>query len=718
MPRIAFNRRPHIEPILQSEAAECGLACLAMVAGYHGYRVTLSELRRRHAVSLKGTTLKTLIAIADGLGISSRPLRLEMHDLSKLKRPCILHWDLSHYVVLSQVTPRWVGVHDPACGLRRLSYSEVSKHFTGVALELTPTANFHKRQVVERVRLSDLWSRSAGFIPSLAQVLVLSALLELFGLLSPLVNQLIVDDAITNGDIDLLNIIIIGSVILLLSQIGTAMLRGYVQMHFGTLLTFQMRGNLLRHALRLPVLWFEKRQLGDIISRFNSLQPVQDLLAGGLVSVMLDGVMSILTLVVMFIYAPLLTGVVLASVALLIGVRLGTFPWLKRLTNEGIQYQAKVDSVFLETLRGARAFKMFGRERERHAVWQNAYADSINNGVRVQKATLNGTAGLSLLSGAETLLVFFLGAKAVIRGDMTLGMLLAFQAYRGQFGSAIQSLVNQFFKFRMLGLHLERLADAVHQDPELGLDAEVREGRQLEGGLAIRALSFRYAEHESWVLKDVALSIQPREFVAFVGPSGGGKSTLLKLLMGLYPPGDGEVLVDGLPLMSFGLRAYRDRIGVVMQDDQLFAGTIADNIAFFDPDLDIEWVEEVAKMAAIHDEIVHMPMGYMTLVGDLGSTLSGGQQQRVLLARALYRRPSILFLDEGTANLDGLAEHRIMQVFATLAITRVVVAHRLTAIEGANRVFVVEGGQVRELVREAPIQPLHIVPQQQQEAAP
>ncbi|MEE3624692.1 peptidase domain-containing ABC transporter [Nitrospirillum sp. BR 11752] len=710
MPTLLFHRRARVEPVLQSEAAECGLACLAMVAGYHGHRVTLSELRRRHAVSLKGTTLKTLIAIADALGFTSRPLRLELDDLSKLKRPCVLHWDLAHYVVLSRVTPRWVEVHDPASGLRRLTYAEVSKHFTGVALELTPAASFQKREAVERVRLADLWSKAAGFIPSLVQILALSALLELFGLVSPLVNQMIVDDAIAKGDLDLLNVIGIGAALLLLIQAGTTLLRGYVQMHFSTLLTFQMRGNLLRHALRLPVPWFEKRRLGDILSRFNSLQPVQDLLAGGIISVALDGVMALITLVVMVLYAPVLTGIVLVSLALLIGVRLGTFPWLRRLANEGIQYQAKVDSVFLETIRGARAFKLFGRERERHAVWQNAYADSVNNGVRVQKVGLNGGAGLSILSGAETLLVFYLGAKAVIAGQMTLGMLLAFQSYRSQFGTATLSLVNQFFKFRMLGLHLERLADAVHQDPEPGLDAEVREQRPLTGALALRNLSFRYAEHEPWVLKDVALSIAPGEFVAFVGPSGGGKSTLLKLLMGLYPPNEGEVLVDGLPLTAFGLRAYRERIGVVMQDDQLFAGTIADNIAFFDPDLDLERVEEVAKLAAIHDEIVRMPMGYMTLVGDLGSTLSGGQQQRVLLARALYRRPSILFLDEGTANLDMLAERRIMQAFAALAITRVVVAHRPTAIEGADRLFAVEGGQVRELVREVPSQPPHLVP--------
>ncbi|NTG04714.1 peptidase domain-containing ABC transporter [Agrobacterium rhizogenes] len=706
----ALHNRSRIEPLLQSEAAECGLACLAMVAGYHGHRVTLSELRRRHAVSSKGTTLKSLISVADDLGFTSRPLKLEMEDIGKLKMPCILHWDMSHYVVLSRVTPSRVEVHDPASGQRRLSHAEASRHFTGVALELTPAATFRKRKVVERVRLADLWSRSAGFIPSLLQILALSALLQFFALLSPLVNQMIVDEAISKGDLSLLNVIVIGAGLLLLIQSATTLLRGYVQMHFSTLLTFQMRGNLLRHALRLPVPWFEKRRLGDILSRFNSLQPVQDLLTGGLVSGALDGLMAVITLAVMLIYAPYLASVVLVSLALVVCVRLGTFPWLRSLTNEGIQYQAKVDGVFLETIRGARAFKLFGRELERHGVWQNAYADSINNNVRIQKVSLKGTAGLSFLTGAEMLLVFYLGAGAIIQGEMTLGMLLAFLSYRSQFSTAALSLVDQYFKFRMTGLHLERLADAVHQDPEPDLDAEARKDRPLAGALDVRNLSFRYAEREAWVLKDVSLSIEPGQSVVFVGPSGGGKSTLLKLLMGLYPPNEGEVLVDGLPFNALGMRAYRARIGVVMQDDQLFAGTIADNIAFFDPDMDLARVEAVAGLVGLHDEILRMPMGYMTLVGDLGSTLSGGQQQRALLARALYRNPSILFLDEGTANLDVLAERRVMQALSRLGITQVMVAHRPGAIEGAARVFAVENGHVRELMRDVPAQPLQVVP--------
>lgn len=687
--------------ILQSEAAECGLACLAMVAGYHGHRLTLPELRRKVAISLKGTTLKSLMDMADSVGFSARPLRMELDALPQLKTPAILHWDMAHYVVLVRTTARHVEINDPAIGKRRMSWAEVSKHFTGVALELTPAPGFQKKTHVEKVRLSDLWTRAQGFVPSMVQLLILSLVLQVFTLLSPMLNQMVIDDAITKGDLDLLGILILGMALLALAQMGTSLLRGFVGMHFGTHLSFQMRGNLLRHLLQLPVPWFEKRSLGDILSRFGSLGPVQGLFTGGLIAVVLDGLMAVVTLVVMLVYAPLLTGIVIAGLVIYFGVRAASYPYLRRVTDEGIQLSAKENSVFLETVRGARAFKLFGREAERHSLWQNAWADSINNGLKAQKFGLVGGTANGLFDLAVNLLVLWLGARMVIAGDMTLGMLFAFQSYRSHFTGAVVALVNQFFAFRMLGLHLERLADVVHQEVEED-GAVPAAATPPQGGVGVRGLSFRYADHEPWVLKDVELAIEPGEFVAFVGPSGGGKSTLLKILMGLYPPSEGEVLIDGRPLRGFGLARYRAGIGVVMQDDQLFAGTLADNIAFFDPEIDMERVEEVARAAQVHEDIMRMPMGYMTLAGDLGSTLSGGQRQRVLLARALYRRPALLFLDEGTANLDAVAENAVMEVVRGLPITRIVVAHRPAAIAGAGRVFVVNGGTVHQAVAAVP----------------
>ncbi len=697
--------RRRVTPLMQSEAAECGLACLGMVAGFHGQQWKLYELRQMFSVSLKGATLSSLLDIAGRLGFSTRAIRIELDDLPKLAAPSILHWDCTHFVVLTKASDRWIEIADPAVGIRRVSMEEASRHFSGVALELAPTPEFAGRRAVRSVRLRDLWSNATGIGTSVAQLLVLSVLLQLLSLFLPLTSQFIIDDALAKADFDLLTLVAIAGALLLAMQLGSNLLRGFVQLHLTTSLTFQMRSNLLQHLLRLPILWFEKRNLGDVLSRFNSLQAVHDLLTGGLVTVAIDGLMTMLTMVIMFVYAPWLAAIVLGSLILLLAVRVATLPVLQRMTLESIQHQAKADTIFLETIRGVRAVKLFGRERDRHAVWQNAYSDTINNLAGVQRLKVFGVSGAALQAGAENLIVLALGARAVVHGEMSLGMLLAFQAYRLQFSTASASLIDQLIKYWMLTLHLERLGDVVHQPREADEILNFTNKRdRVIGGVEARGVSFRYADHEPLILKDVSFAIQPGEFVAFVGPSGGGKSTLLKVLMGIYPPGAGEVAIDGTAISTFGLRAFRERMGCVMQDDHLFAGTIADNIAFFDPELDMERVEEVAKIAAVHDEITRMPMGYFTLVGDLGSALSGGQQQRLLLARALYRQPTMLFLDEGTANLDMFAERRVMQAFADLKMTRVVAAHRPTAIEGCDRVFHVENGDVREVKREPHLQ--------------
>jgi len=278
-------------------------------------------------------------------------------------------------------------------------------------------------------------------------------------------------------------------------------------------------------------------------------------------------------------------------------------------------------------------------------------------------------------------------------GRLTIGMLFAFQSYTGQFVNSAERLVSQFFTWRTLSIHLERLADIIHAEPERGIDDPTVQGRPLAGRIDVRNLSFRYADHDPWVLRGVTLCIEPGEFVCLTGPSGQGKTTLLKLLLGFYEPTEGEVLVDGVPLHVFGVRAYRDRIGVVLQDDQLFAGTIADNIAFFDPQMDMARVEEAARIARIADDILRLPMGFLSLVGDMGSALSGGQRQRLFLARALYRNPSILFLDEGTANLDPECERQVMDTLQDFPGTRIVIAHREAAIAAAGRIVTIHNSE-------------------------
>lgn len=688
--------------VLQAEAAECGLACLAMIAAHFGHSATLNEMRRRFSTSLKGATLKTLIDMSDLLGLTARPIRLELSEMSQVKVPAVLHWDLAHYVVLQRVRRNVAWIHDPAVGLRTLTLEEVGLHFTGVALEFTATERVEPRKKGERVRLSDFSTGTRGAWSSIGQLFVLALALQLFSLLSPMINQLVVDDVIGKGDSNLLNTIVVGLLGLSVITISVNLLQGYVSLYFGTQLSYQLTVNLLRHVMRLPVSWFERRHIGDVLSRFDSLKPVQNVFTTIVNTALLSGIMFSVSLLMMLIYSPTLAAIEITTVSIFFITRLIYYPFTRRLAVEGLHLSSRAQSIFLETLRGVRAFKVFGRERERINVWQNEQAAVINNTVRLTRIGLFGSAGNSVLASLRTVGIWYLGAKMIMAGKMTLGMLFAFQAYGSQFIGASESVVSVIFSLRTLTIHFERLADIMYSAPEDGVFRDARLGGEYRGGVEFRDISFRYAASEPWVIENVCLHISPGEFVCFVGPSGHGKTTILKIMLGFYDTEHGLALFDGAELRTLGLQNYRSQIGVVMQDDQLFSGTIADNISFFDPDFDQESVEAVAKSAQVHDDIIRLPMGYLSLVGDMGSVLSSGQKQRVLIARALYRSPKILFMDEGTANLDPENERKLMDVLRALKITRVFVAHREAAVSGADRVFEVRDGLVREVEKVLP----------------
>ncbi len=702
--RLNFSGGRRLPVIRQTEAAECGLACLAMIAGYHGFEVDLNTLRRRFPVSLKGASLRSLMTTADHLGLAARPLRAELAALGRIRLPALLHWDMNHFVVLKAVRGDRVEIHDPAGGVRRLRLEEVSPHFTGIVLELTPTAAFERADVRERMRLGDLWSRSRGLGRAIAQTLVLSVFLQLVVLATPFYIQLTVDEVLTKFDTSLLAVLALGFGLLVLFNAAAGALRQYVILYVGNQLGFQMVVNLFRHLLSLPLPWFEKRHIGDVVSRFTSTKPIRDLFTEGLVAALIDGAMAVGTLVLIFLYSALLGAVVIAALVVYLLLRLALYRAFRVRNEDQIVTMAKEQSTFMESVRGIQSVKLFGRESERLALWQNRFADSINSVVRLGRLKIGFDGANTLLFGLENVLVIYLGARLVLAGDLSIGMLFAFMAYKQQFVDKASGLVERLIEFRLLDLHLERLADIGLAEPEPGLAAASfasagASSRPLEGALALEGLSFRYAESEPWVLKDVSLHLRRGEFVVFVGPSGGGKTTLMKLMLGLFEPVEGQILIDGRPLDQFGRRAYRAQIGAVMQEDALLSGSIADNIAFFDPEIDMERVRACARAAEVDAEIVAMPMGYDSLIGDMGTVLSGGQKQRVLLARALYREPRMLFLDEGTANLDAAAEARILERLQAMDITRITVAHRETMMAHADRVFLVRNGRVEEVER-------------------
>jgi ATP-binding cassette, subfamily B, bacterial CvaB/MchF/RaxB len=687
---------------VQTEAAECGLACLAMVAGWHGMHVDTAGLRRRFGLSPKGATLLDLTRIADRLGLASRPLRLEPEELRLLRTPCVLHWDMSHFVVLKAVGRGGaLVVHDPAVGLRRVTPAEALRHFTGVALELTPTGGFEPASAPPRVRVGALLGRLVGVRRALGQLLALAFAIEVFAMASPLFLAWVVDHAIVSADRDLLATLALGFGLLLLLQVAVTALRGWLLVRLGASMKVQARANLLSHLLRLPVSYFESRHMGDVMSSFGSQEAILQAITTELVVAVLDGLMCAVTLALMLLFAPALAAVAVAGAALYATLRWATYAPLRRASAEAIVWGARRDSHFLEMLRGIKAVRLFGAEEERRAHWLNLLVETVNRKISVQKLSLLFRTCNMLLLGGLTLLVVWIGANRVLAGAFSVRLLLAFLSYQGQFLSRVSELVNRLVDLRMLRLHAERLADIALTEPEPRDEpppppADAPGGRAAPPvALEVRDLRFRYAPGEPWVLDGVSFRVEAGESVAIAGPSGCGKTTLLKVLAGLLPPTEGEVLVDGVPLgRRLGLARHRAALGVVMQDDQLFAGSIADNVCFFAGRPDRGRIERCARAAAVHEDIAAMPMGHDTLIGDMGTVLSGGQKQRVLLARALYRRPGLLLLDEATSHLDVARERAVNAALAAARMTRIAIAHRPETIRAAGRVITLEAGRV------------------------
>jgi len=684
---LNFSGHGHLPLIRQTEAAECGLACLAMVASYHGRRTDLNALRRRFPVSLKGVTLRGLIQVAVQLRLACRPLRIELDHLRQLQLPAILHWDMNHFVVLKAVSKKGVAVHDPAVGERRLAISEVSKHLSGVALELSPTEEFTRQDETVRLPFSEFWGRMTGSTHALAQIVVLSVILEVLVIAAPFYMQLTVDEVIARGDVDLLLILALGFALLMVVKVASNAIRSFIVLILQNTLSFQIGARLFHHLVRLPMSYFEKRHIGDILSRFGSIEPIRNMLAEGLITGLIDGLMAVLTLAMMFIYSVRLGFVVLFAFLLYAALRLALFRMFRRRSEAVIQSKAQENSTFIETVRAVQSLKLLNREDEREGQWLNRYADFVNANVRLGRARVSFKAINDTIFGLENIITVYLAARLALDNVMTVGMIFAFMSYKQQFVDRTVLLVEKVLDFRILGLHLERIADIAVTPIERGHDQDLSYARPIRGAVELRNVSFRYADTEPFVLHNQNLCIPPGQFATIMGPSGSGKTTLVKIMLGLLEPTSGEVLIDGIPLAVLGPKAYREQVGAVMQEDQLFTGSIADNICFFETTFDHQRMIECAQIAGIHDEIMAMPMTYNSLIGDMGSSLSSGQKQRIVLARALYRRPKILFLDEGTAHLDVENERLINERLRSLQMTRISVAHRPEITSGADSIL-------------------------------
>ena len=691
-------RRHRVPQIFQMEGTECGAACLTMILNYYGRKTTLSEVRERCGVGRDGLSASAIVKIARlyGLRVKAISLRDNLSDFRYVKLPAIIHWEFHHFMVVECWKPTRIDVVDPALGRRSISMEEFNENFTGVVLLMEPGVQFSRESQPPKITLWWYFRyifRLPGF---LVQILCASLILQLLGLLFPLITKIFMDDIFPSGSKDLLTVIGIGIVVIMLAQLAMSLLRSLTLVYLQAKIDMQMLIGFFEHLLALPYKFFQQRSSGDLLTRMSSNLTIRDMLTGQVLSTLLDGATVIVYLVILLGQSHVLTLIALVIGAFQIGLLLLSTRIIHAINKRDLIVVGKAQGYMAEALTGIATIKAAGAEHRALDRWSNIFFDHLNLSVRRDSiASVLGTI-MGAISSFAPLVLLWYGATQVLDGAISIGTMLALNALIAAFLAPLSSLASSGQKIQLVKAHFERISDVMGAEREQDNVTELRHPPALTGQVDLKKVSFRYDTNAPFVLRDIDLHVEPVQKIALVGRTGSGKSTLGKLLLGLYTPTEGEVLYDGLPLNELDYRAVRSQFGVVLQESALFNGTVRENIAFNQPEMAMEQVIQAAQAAAIHEDIQCMPMGYETLIAEGGSAISGGQRQRLSIARALANSPRIILFDEATSHLDVITEQIISLNTSALACTRIVIAHRLSTIRDADVILVLEQGRIVE----------------------
>ena len=674
--------------LLQMNEVECGLACLAMIFSYHGRKTSVSELRTMYGVSRDGLSALSLVKAARSTGMIARAISLQQNDFKNVTLPAIIHWQFNHFLVVERWTPTKVSVIDPAIGRRSLTAEEFSSGFTGIVMMFEPGLTFERRPKRPTLTLQTYARQSLRQAPgALLQVLLVSLVFQVLGLLPPYLTKMIMDQIIPFK----LN----SAMTLLRSRHDYAALFAGLYYIVTRMVTYLCASThrypydawLFQHLLLLPYSFFQQRSTGDLLARMNSNTVIRDTLSSQMISTLLDGSTVVVYLCILLLQSRpfgLLTLVLgLLQVILLFSV----YRPIANLATQELTAQGKSQGYMAEALAGIATLKAAGAEHNAHERWSNLFFDQLNISLRRSYlSTISGTI-LLVLRLAAPLALLWIGAAQVLNGSMTIGTMLALTALSTAFLTPLSSLVNSGQQLQIVQAHLERLSDIITAQPEQDGEHALQPPR-LSGNITLENVCFRYSQETPNILQSINLTIRAGQKVAIVGRTGSGKSTLGRLLLGLYIPTEGTIYYDGIPLQSLNFQEVRRQFGVVLQDAAIFSGSIMQNLIFNNPGMNKEQAVISAKMADIHDDILKMPLGYETLVSEGGGAVSGGQRQRLALARAIAHEPSILLLDEATSNLDVVTEQRVAQNLEQLPCTQIIIAHRLSTIRHADLILV------------------------------
>ncbi len=690
--------RPRRVPVLaQLTPVECGAACLAMILNYYGRRTTVAKCREHCDAGRDGLTAASIAEAGRRFGLRVRGFSVDLPDFHHIPLPAIAHWNFNHFVVVERWSPAGAEIIDPAAGRRRLSAKEFDQGFTGVVLTLEPGVHFERRRAVPSAWLGYLGRvlRTPGTRAVLAQIVGASLVLQVLGLAVPVLTKVLVDQVLPFRITSVMTVLGLGLGVVVLAQLVNSYLRAALLIYLQARLDAQLMLGFFEHVLSLPFRFFQQRASGDLLMRLGSNTAIREALASQTTSAILDGAFVAVYLALLLWQAPSFGALALGLGALEVVLVLWSSRALFPLTQRELVAEADSESYLVEALTGIATLKASGTEHRALEHWSNLFYRHLNVSLQRSQIAAAVESATSTLHVLSPLLLLWVGALRVLDGSLSLGTMLALNALAIAFLTPLGALALSGQQLQLVRAHLERLADVAEAQPEQDA-ATVASAPPLSGRIEVRRVSFRYAADGPWVLRDISFALRPGQKVALVGPTGSGKSTLALLLLGLYEPTEGEILFDGIPLRRLHYGTLRRQCGVVLQGPALFSGSLRQNIAFHDPGLPFERVAEAAGLAAIHDEILAMPMAYETMVAEGGTGLSGGQVQRLCLARALATRPAVLLLDEATSHLDVATEATIDHNLSQLACTRLVIAHRLSTVRNADLILVLEAGEVVE----------------------
>jgi ATP-binding cassette, subfamily B, bacterial HlyB/CyaB len=683
----------------QQSSSDCGAACLVMISRYWGKRFSINRLRDIANIDRDGASLRSLLVAAESIGFDVTPVKASLEKLAKQKLPAIVHWEGKHYIVVYEITPKHVVIADPAIGQRTLTHREFKADWTGYTLLLQPTVVFKNTEE----NVTPFWQffkliKPHGLV--LLEVFLASLFIQIFGLITPLFTQFILDQVVVQRSELTLTALGFGLLIFNLFRVAMTGLRQYLLDHTANRLDAALIVGFIRHTLQLPLNFFETRYVGDIVSRVQENRKIQAFLSGEALSILLDLLTVFIYVGLMFWYSWKMAVLSLVIIPPFFLLALISTPFLKKISRKIFNAYAEESSYLIEALSGVQTVKSIAIERTVRWHWEDLLHKAlktdfsgqvINNSLQICSNSIQAVVTTSLL---------WFGAHLVIHNQLTIGQLVAFNMLLVNIISPFQRLTILWNQLQEVVIAIERINDVLDTEPEEDLLQQAKQNLPaVQGNINFENVTFRYhTESDSNVIENLSFQIKSGQMVGLIGRSGSGKTTISKLLLGLYPSTSGKILIDGCDITNISLHSFRQQVGVVDQDTFLFGGTIRENISLACPGIRLEKVIEAATLAGADEFIKKMPMGYESQIGEGGGLLSGGQRQRIAIARALLGNPQLLIFDEATSHLDTESERIIQKNLNTIlkGRTSLVIAHRLSTIRNADLILVLDKGVLVE----------------------